>query len=845
MTMGDGASPEVRYNTFQTANDRGRLTMSDKIVLSESAYKFDCRAAQNPPESRYLTRDGAPVVWGFLWEEPRELGEIVVEIGKEFPAFRTWCLLEYWAPATNWCASRQFTWGQGSWQAYPAYARNEDDKVFRFPAMKVRTVMLRYRVLPPNALKNMPEQAPTVYGVTVIEKLRIKVATGLWGHPHARAMSVHNGRVDLAGTMEGGEPREFELDVARPVPDEGTITAPDRTVATLEIGDRQVSFLPTDAEKHPYLCIPDFGVMVWTPEKEKGLPKGWRDAAPRKGKRILERVAELPPQSFARVLEEVRMEPVKTIRLIENTVPKPTNSELSIPDPQWQMQWDVGATHLVHFCKPQADGRWEIRNGPYGMLAMESLYIERILDRCKYHEIVRGGCDVYLDSYSVRTPEGLFQTVEGCMCMPYGVKEGDSWLGMDPGCVMMALAEHYFITRDREWLRARADKLLGCCGWILREIDLHRAEGAWDEGLIPPTTGGDISEWFSYYYWNAIFYEGMVKAIRALGDIGGPEADAASALEPRVRRFREDLRKAWRKSVGLAPVEPLRDGTFAPGMPPIPYLRGFASDVYPVSPVCGLRNAWMDIDLNGVKLIDAGVFDADEPEARWMADVLEDRLMPDSWLLPKKWDAIRSDPVTASRDATAQATDYDPERDWFSWGGTGWQNGYFPMPEFHLLAGRRNAWIRCLYNTYGIEADKDSGWFREHAASLHYPPKSFEEAQFLNRLLAGIVYERGDDLILDGGAPDAWYGTGFGVMGMPTYFGLLDHEVTREGDVVRAVTKLVRHAKTGRIRLTLRHPDGRPIRSATVDGAPADHDAANSWIWLDPSKDAWTTEARF
>jgi hypothetical protein len=813
------------------------------LKLSDFAYNYFHTNETNAPETKYLTDDGAPVAFGFCWEEPREIGEIRLKLDTPRADFRHFCCIEYFAPSVNWQASQQFTWAQGTWTPYQSYGRMEDDLTVVFPPMKVRTVKLRMRVRPPHSLKGLPPFTVEVFGVTGMRPLDCVVETGLWGFAAGNGEpAVYNGVIEKYTHLDST--LRLSLLVTEPVPDEGTRTLPDRTVVTIPTPKGNVSFLTSHLKEHPYLCIPDFGVMVY-PDASV-LPAGYREAAPRNGMKILDRVRRSEPQNFERVLKEVGMEPVKHIDGTRNPERREPLSFLNVPDPQLNMQWDIGATHLLTFCRPKENGRWEIGNGWYGMLAQESLYITRILDRYKYHDICRGGHEIYLDSYSIRKPDGLFQTIEGCMCMPYGVKDGDSWLGMDPGCVLTALAEHYLITRDKVWLAGCAGKLLGGCEWILREIDLHKTEGAWDNGMIPPVTSGDVCEFFSYFYYNAIYYEGLVKAIRAISDLDDEYGERARGMTAKTEAFRTAIRTAYRKSIGLAPFEPLRDGTFAPGMPPVPYMRGFMSDIYPVSPTIGLRNAWVDIDLGATKLIETGIFTEADEEIMWITDVLEDRLFLDDFLLPKKWDVIGADPITASRDATPCRTDYNDEKDWFSWGGTGWQNGYFPLPEVYVMLGERNAFIRTLYNTYGIEADRETGWFREHAASLFYPPKSFEEAQFLNRLLAGVIYESGERLFLFSGAPDTWYDTGFSAAGMPTHFGEADLKVERAGDTVRAWVKLKRTARTQTVRMTLRHPGGGAIRALRVNGTESqDFDAKTSFIALDPTLDEWAVEAMF
>ncbi|MDW7659176.1 MAG: hypothetical protein SCM11_18570, partial [Bacillota bacterium] len=343
--------------------------------------------------------------------------------------------------------------------------------------------------------------------------------------------------------------------------------------------------------------------------------------------------------------------------------------------------------------------------------------------------------------------------------------------------ILIALAEHYFLTRDNDWFEKSAVKILGCIDWAFGQIEDYRKKGAWDEGLMPPVRMGDVSDWGTYYFGEASYYLGIKEALRAIASLGPAYAAEAGLRRSKLEAYRQAIRKAYRKSISLSPVIPLRNGTYAPPLATKTYLRGFMSDIWPLSPCNGLRNAWMDIDFPA-KLIEAGVFGPEEPESKWLLDCLEDHLLLDSFLMPKKWDKIEQDPVTCARDATSQLTDYDADKDWYAWGGTGWQNGYCSLMQCYLITGETNAFLRSFYNTYAVEVDPETYWFREHAASIDYPPKTFEEAMFLYRLKSMLVFEHDNKLYLNRCVPDEWFRKGFEVIQMPTNYGLLNMNVS-------------------------------------------------------------------
>lgn len=76
-----------------------------------------------------------------------------------------------------------------------------------------------------------------------------------------------------------------------------------------------------------------------------------------------------------------------------------------------------------------------------------------------------------------------------------------------------------------------------------------------------------------------------------------------------------------------------------------------------------------------------------------------------------------------------------------------------------------------------MQTDPDTFWLREHAASLRYPPKTFEEAVFLSRLRNMLVSEDENALWLAKGTPRAWLEQGreIAIENAPTFFGTVSY----------------------------------------------------------------------
>jgi hypothetical protein len=267
------------------------------------------------------------------------------------------------------------------------------------------------------------------------------------------------------------------------------------------------------------------------------------------------------------------------------------------------------------------------------------------------------------------------------------------------------------------------------------------------------------------------------------------------------------------RSIALAPLVQVRDGTYHSVIPFACYVRGLSTGAWGwmrdgsgthVGPLY-----WETVQSAAALISPAGLLPPDDVRVQGYLDVLEDRL-----LLENSNVASRS------------------KGDWFL-GGWQYQGGLERTSNMHLAGDDIPVFLRSFLNGYAIDIIPDSGYiFNEHA--VHGPPdKIYEEAAFLERFRNLLVMEDGRDLWLARGTPRAWLRQGqkIGVKTAPTHFGTLAYEIVSDVDHGRitATVAVPSRDPPREIRLRFRHPAGAAIKSVTVNG--------NDWQDFDPVKE--------
>lgn len=383
------------------------------------------------------------------------------------------------------------------------------------------------------------------------------------------------------------------------------------------------------------------------------------------------------------------------------------------------------------------------------------------------------------------------------------------------GLEMWALAQHYRITRDDDWLGSgpgsHLQAMLDGFDWVvaqrrqtMREMDDARV-AHW--GLLPAAAAHD---WFA---GNTVFNDafciyGMAEVVRLLHETGHPRAEEMAG---ELADYRECLRDRYAEARDRARKLPLADGTEIPFVP---------RDVYELD--------WAKIDWTYTILgpLRAGAWGVFEPD-----DELVDQSL--AFLeagMPKSEGAyVNIRPYTADENWT-DISDPSAGRHYL-WRHYVEYETMWPTCS-HLFLARDDLprFFEWFFNTMAVTIHHD--WLVGVEALDGTPSNAPGDAERWRAVRNMFVNERGgydgseQELFLLQAIPRSWLRPGgrMSVSDMGTCFGgSVDLDV-RVGDDGNSVT--VRATLDGlavepaRIRMRLRSGDGRPLVSAEVSGRP-------------------------
>jgi hypothetical protein len=147
------------------------------------------------------------------------------------------------------------------------------------------------------------------------------------------------------------------------------------------------------------------------------------------------------------------------------------------------------------------------------------------MDLLGYHDLaVR-----YLDSLLT------FMHTNGLLAVNFG--------DTDTGVTLWSMSEHYRITRDADWLRRVAPKMLAMCNWIIEQRRLALAQAATQpaitKGLIRYRPYADLLHPAADYFSNGYLCKGLAAAAGVLAEIG--MNDEAARLRRESEAYRKDI----------------------------------------------------------------------------------------------------------------------------------------------------------------------------------------------------------------------------------------------------------------------------------------------------------------
>jgi hypothetical protein len=488
-------------------------------------------------------------------------------------------------------------------------------------------------------------------------------------------------------------------------------------------------------------------------------------------------------------------------------------TQIHTPEPWINDFYKAHVRHLLVNCFKELDSdRLHAHVGTfhYGVYPSESVMMISDLDRRGLHEQTRQNLDAFLHYQGSVAMPGNFTSSDGEFYGAGGHETGG--YNKSHGYVMWNMAEHWWMTRDRQWMERAGPGLVKACDWVINERKATMrtlADGtkALEYGWLPSGSLEDVTDYWNWLATNSATVWGFRALADALADSG--HADGPR-LQKEANAYYDDFMRAITESRIQCPVVKLRDGTYVPKIPSRLYERGRA-------------HGWLRETLEGSLFLPAyQVLDPQAIETKWILEDYEDNL----YISERYGYAIPS---------------FD--RFWFSRGGFSMQANLLDGPLPYLWRDEVKHFLRAYFNGFASAFYPEIRMCNEHSLpELGYPAgdqfKTSDEAQSTYWLRLMFVNDQmGQDLYLGQAIPRYWLSKGnkVGIERAPSHFGTLSFnlEADASGDKIRAVVDPPARNSPKNIFVRIRHPNERQIKSVTVNGQPYERfDAKKEWVVL-------------
>ena len=550
----------------------------------------------------------------------------------------------------------------------------------------------------------------------------------------------------------------------------------------------------------PLLIAPDSApgldsrITIWT--KESGFTISLKDLAggpiflPEKGvfvtkagsgrtaRQFAEQLAAKKLKSIRQMTREHREaasweELMKEVRLWtcpEGTVLKPFPQvedpvmQVEVPDAGWTDAWRAGSSQL------KGKHMW-------GGLAFEVGRVAHEMNMIGLNQEADKVYEHFLKSPGVKS-DGDYSDGRGALewatAMRHDMGYSHDGTHASTGRLLFAMAERYFLTGDKEWFQRNRARLQAAADWIIRQRttymkDIPNRKDLHVAGLMPPQMLGDYAlpacDWHWYYVDNALSLQAIQRFADALTDI---DAEAAGKYHREAAAFREDIRRAVKREVELAPVRLGRDGAYHSYIPRMAYAKGLPGPELgvPQFPEC-------DFFMGALPLAEPfAALDAGDPRMIDTLDLMEE--MGTSADAVQKLEDARKKKGLPTEDA------------WF------W-NSFVILPKashnanIYLLEDDVPNFLRFWMNCYAAMVGADGRlWEAWHLGNFDpcNAPDNGTAGWFMENFRDMLVMEDGRSLWLARATPRVWLAQGkkISVKNAPTYFGPLAYEIVSDAD---------------------------------------------------------------
>ena len=375
------------------------------------------------------------------------------------------------------------------------------------------------------------------------------------------------------------------------------------------------------------------------------------------------------------------------------------------------------------------------------------------------------------------------------------------WGVYSPG-MLYSIGQNFLLSGDRASFERLLPASLSALDWCLGEV--ARGQTSKDApGLIVAPLNDLTHDARAWAFPNAYFVAGFDVFGRALGAFAHPRA---AQVQGAAAAMRGAVESAFARASVRSPVVQLAGGTwnnYVPSDAMTP--RRLLEQWYPTDVDCG------PLHLARLSAVD-----------------------PRGWL------------------ATAMLHDHEDNLFLNQWGAAN-EPVYNMQGTVYLLRDEPEAAIRCLYSMIACAFSHHQLSPLEHrwAWGQYYCPPSTDGAWFdLYRHM--LVREQDDDsLLLLQAVPRKWMENGkrIRVERAPTTYGPLSVAVESRAAAgeISAVVEMPARKRPSSLRVRLRHPQGLPIRSVSVNAKDwTDYDIAKEWVRIfNPAEKSYTIVARY
>ena len=505
-------------------------------------------------------------------------------------------------------------------------------------------------------------------------------------------------------------------------------------------------------------------------------------------------------------------------------------ADLQVPDKRWETMYRLAVDQL---------------RGPHmwGFLASEVARSSLAMELTGLYPEADKIYDYFLASPGVKA-DGDFTYSDGALewakSMRHDMGYSHEGTHFSTGKLLFSMMHRYYMTENRQWLSERLPRLKAAANWIIRELrsymkDTPNREKLHVYGLMPPAMCGDYAlpacdrRW--YYFDNAYALMGLSSFADVLRRVGDPEANYFS-MEAQI--FARDLENAVKREALYAPVRRSADGMSRSFIPRMAYAGGlllFGKETNIPQFALGIN----DLFEGALPLGEAGsLMDARDRRIVGTVNAMEEAGMAVSVADLESLDHPTADQESREKEeqlarmsAQQKRSSKPPKEDIWFW------NTFANLPkvshnaDIYLRQDDIPNFLHFFFN-HAIVMVGTNGKMWEHAHPDVFVecdnPDNGTAAWFVQNFRNMLLMEDGEIFWLMKGTPRAWLEQGktLSVNHVPSLYGSLTYTVTSDikHGKIHAVIETPSRSVPQCMKLRLRHPTAKKIRSVELNGKP-------------------------